>query len=395
MNNLQNNFDQPFPSSSVQQSHVIQQPRKRTRQSDADADPKLVAKRAKAAERQRRKRERDRRNTLGAMFPTAPQPPSVGSSAPPPGSEHVIHPSQPEPLQVLTEEEERRREKVRAAARERQRKHRALMKQKKMAELGLAMGADGVNGLEEVHYALGPDGSYQPVPPPNAHIPELGDAGHHYQIPNGTTQTGGQTFASTLLLSFSCSPLLKQHVLRTLSMTNEELSSLEPILSAAFDQWDQARRLHYAEQAAKAGHQTDGAGPSNGPPTNPYGPPPGSEVPNDFHARFHRPLVAPSPFSTNVLPLGAPPGHLDPNLNNATPNNIAQVVEAAVAAISENNNNNAMNNVTDGNVNAGENSAVINANGEVKDEGRLGKDAHEDPNKEKEDPKVSDGGTKS
>lgn len=240
MNGLQNTFEPPFPSSSVQQNQVLQQNRKRNRQSEADADPKLLAKRAKAAERQRRKRERDRRNTLGAMFPTAPQPPPVGSSAPPPGSEHIIHPAQSEPVQALSEEEERRREKVRAAARERQRKHRALMKQKKMAELGLAMGGDGVNGLEEIHYALGPDGSYQPVPPPNTHIPELNESGHHYQIPNGTTQTGGQTFASTLLLSFSCSPLLKQHVLRTLSMTNEELCSLEPILSAAFDQWDQA-----------------------------------------------------------------------------------------------------------------------------------------------------------
>jgi hypothetical protein len=49
---------------------------------------------------------------------------------------------------------------------------------------------------------------------------------------------GGQTFASTLLLSFSCAPLLKQHILRTLSMTNEELASLEPIIAQAWDQWD-------------------------------------------------------------------------------------------------------------------------------------------------------------
>ncbi|KAI9453635.1 hypothetical protein F5148DRAFT_1232320 [Russula earlei] len=45
-------------------------------------------------------------------------------------------------------------------------------------------------------------------------------------------------FASTLLLSFLCAPLLKQHILHTLSMTNEELASLEPIIAQAWDQWD-------------------------------------------------------------------------------------------------------------------------------------------------------------
>ena len=111
-----------------------------------------------------------------------------------------------------------------------------------MAELGLALGADGMPGMEEIHYTLGPDGQYQPVltthpAHPHGHPTELGDQ----PFPQG--HTGGQTFASTLLLSFSCSPLLKQHLLRTLHMTNEELASLEPILSAAWDQWDHAVRL--------------------------------------------------------------------------------------------------------------------------------------------------------
>ncbi|KAH8117128.1 hypothetical protein DFH11DRAFT_1824987 [Phellopilus nigrolimitatus] len=170
-----------------------------------------------------------------------------------------------------------------------------------MAELGLAMGQDGVSGLEEMHYALGPDGQYQPVLPPNAHQPEMGNQDQPFPHGHGA-QTGGQTFASTLLLSFSCSPLLKQHLLRTLHMTNEELCSLEPILSAAWDQWDHAvsvshltsRRLHYAEQAAKANaDQQNGSGQNTAPPSHPFGPPPNGDPnvqdPNDFRARFHRP----------------------------------------------------------------------------------------------------------
>jgi len=98
------------------------------------------------------------------------------------------------------------------------------------------MGDDlDVQGLEEMQYrlaaadgtpfgALQHDMGGQPIPgQPDPAFPP----GH-----------GGQTFASTLLLSFSCAPLLKQHILRTLSMTNEELASLEPIIAQAWDQWD-------------------------------------------------------------------------------------------------------------------------------------------------------------
>ncbi|KAJ7773027.1 hypothetical protein B0H16DRAFT_1880538 [Mycena metata] len=56
---------------------------------------------------------------------------------------------------------------------------------------------------------------------------------------------GGQTFATTLLLSFSCTPLLKQHLLSSLNMSNEELASLEPIIAEAWDRWDQGRRMRY------------------------------------------------------------------------------------------------------------------------------------------------------
>lgn len=212
-------------------------PRKRGRVSDQDLDPKVIAKRAKAAERQRRKRERDRRNTIGSMqmSPQQQHQLTAGPSAPPNG----LPPQTPAPEPpLLTKEEEDRKERVRAAARERQRKHRALVKQRKMAELGLTMGENGMLP-EEVHYALQPDGQYQPVLPPNSHPQEMGHPENHYP-PSSGAQTGGQTFASTLLLALSCSPLLKAHLLRSLSMTNEELCSLEPILSAAWDQWDHA-----------------------------------------------------------------------------------------------------------------------------------------------------------
>ncbi|KAI9511559.1 hypothetical protein F5148DRAFT_1280657 [Russula earlei] len=106
-------------------------------------------------------------------------------------------------------------------------------------------------------------------------------------------------------------------------MTNEELASLEPIIVQAWDQWlhqPLQRRLHYAQQA----QTTAGAGrPLNGQPLGEVAPPPpphtyaaavelgdaqttaqpfpppdpnqhSTPQANDFRARFHRLLVAPS-----------------------------------------------------------------------------------------------------
>ncbi|KLO14888.1 hypothetical protein SCHPADRAFT_290012 [Schizopora paradoxa] len=328
-------------------------------------DPSKAAdRRFKARERQRRKRERDKQNNgrigaatfranpvvallpetsiVAAPLPPPPQPPpslpetTVASTSSANASTSAGTPSRSlrrvNDDANMTEEEITRRNRIREAAKLRQRKHRDLVKQRKLVELGLAMNPDGLGGLEEMHYALGPDGSYQPVlpPPPPQQQPLLPDhQAHHHQATFPTGHTGGSTFASTLLLSFSCSPLLKQHLLRTLHMTNEELASLEPVLAAAWDQWDHARRMHYAEQAAKVNLQqqqqqngvasgsgsTSGspstasqAGPSNGhvtttapPPFVLPHPPPGldtTSLGNDYRARFHRPLTAPSLFST-------------------------------------------------------------------------------------------------
>jgi hypothetical protein len=113
--------------------------------------------------------------------------------------------------------------------------------------------------------------------------------------------------------------LLKAHLLRTLGMTNEELASLEPLIAEAWDRWDHQRRIHYAEVAKNGGQP-----PPLPPPYavdlsqhEPHGPPPnapfaggsGTSDPaqhaqaaaaaaNDFRARFHRSIAAPTPFQT-------------------------------------------------------------------------------------------------
>ncbi|KZT23985.1 hypothetical protein NEOLEDRAFT_1117260 [Neolentinus lepideus HHB14362 ss-1] len=275
--------------------------------------PSQRQKREKAAERQRRKRERDRLASQGALNGL-----SGGN-----GLQSTAHNATQTPDYLLTPEEQARRERVRAAARERQRKHRALVKQKKLEQLGLDMGNEIMPGMEGGQYVDGvpagfeqmipPDVAGQPPPPP----PQHGGMGQHEPpFPHGQP-LGGQTFASTLLLSFSCAPLLKQHLLRSLSMTNEELASLEPVIAHAWDQWDQQRRMHYAEQAKAAGGTYEH--PVNHGYTDPSQPPP-----TDFRARFHRPLVAPSPFQQAPATTSSPPSNsatgqqssdpIDPNL---------------------------------------------------------------------------------
>jgi hypothetical protein len=182
---------------------------------------------------------------------------------PPPVIAAITHPQQPlntappqsaiaptseppfvPPPTELSPAELSRRERVRTAARERQRKHRALVKQKKLRELGLDMGNElgGVQELEDIQYRLAAAAAAADGAPFGALQHDLGQQPPH--IPGQPDpaftpgHNGGQTFASTLLLSFSCAPLLKQHILRTLSMTNEELASLEPIIAQAWDQWD-------------------------------------------------------------------------------------------------------------------------------------------------------------
>ncbi|KAI0717614.1 hypothetical protein C8Q72DRAFT_789603 [Fomitopsis betulina] len=291
--------------------------RKRSRENET---PSQRHKREKAAERQRRKRERDRQAGLSNILAlsqvqqaTGPPPPPL--DAPPPQT------SMSQSISDFSKaddaiEDVAKRDRVRAAARERQRKHRALVKARKMRELGMDMGNEIIPGMEDMPYRVNADGQYQPVmphempphPPPPQALQEP-------PFPHGVPQvSGGQTFASTLLLSFSCAPLLKQHLLRTLNMTNEELASLEPIIAQAWDHWDHQRRMNYAHHAANKPPDGSAPGdPNNGPPPPPPGYPmpfvshdPSQPPPNDFRARFHRPLVAPSPFRSALVGDGQP-----------------------------------------------------------------------------------------
>jgi hypothetical protein len=161
------------------------------------------------------------------MFPQPSHQQHHLSQAPPPDSTD----------QELSPEEKARQTKVRVAARERQRKHRALVKERKLRELGLDMG----NEISDVQYR---EGQYQQVLEHELQHNPHGVLLHHEPpFPQGQQQ-GGATFASTLLLSFSCTPLLKQHLLRNLQMTDQELASLEPIIAEAWEHWDHQVRSY-------------------------------------------------------------------------------------------------------------------------------------------------------
>jgi len=202
--------------------------RKRPREGETDSQR---IKREKAAERQRRKRERDRNAAVGILAYSADgSQQGQQQQAPQPQGQQQQHGSVVEQGE-MTLEEMARRDRVRAAARERQRKHRRMIKERKMRELGVEMGGEML-GMEEAGYRQG-DSQYSQVLHDMQPIP----ISHEPPFPQ-TNLIGGQTFASTLLLSFSCAPLLKQHLLRTLNMTNDELASLEPIIAEAWDRWD-------------------------------------------------------------------------------------------------------------------------------------------------------------
>ncbi|KAK7043865.1 hypothetical protein VNI00_008031 [Paramarasmius palmivorus] len=295
---------------------------------NSENDPQLTIKRAKAAERQRRKRERDRNAGLNMANVNQQQPE---------GEQDLYHqqfqgqpfhpqmamtiPQQPTTSRRraadpndLSPEEAARRDRVRAAARERQRKHRALLKERKMRELGMDMGNEvnsGTSSDPEISF----DPAYQellqhgetpstlsyppPLPPP---FPETA------LPPNANP---GQIFATTLLLSFSCAPLLKQHLLNNLRMTELELASLEPLIAEAFETWNRKRQQQqqYDSNQAFTPNQPTGvftpdsaSTPSSSATSTPgesisgTGTSASSGGSNDFRARFRRPVVAPSPF---------------------------------------------------------------------------------------------------
>lgn len=260
-------------ATTTMQSAISSTPSSSRKRSRENETPSQRHKREKAAERQRRKRERDRQAGLSNILALSQVQPSVISveqqhqqqvqqQAQQQAQQHQQHQQQQQQQQQQLQlqqsisavaqsiseykddnsqspEEQAKRDRVRSAARERQRKHRALVKARKLRELGLDMGNEIISAMEDVPYRAGTEGPWsvmpadmpQPPQPPQQPIPEP-------PFPQGPP-LGGQTFASTLLLSFSCAPLLKAHLLRTLSMSNEELASLEPIIAQAWDHWDQ------------------------------------------------------------------------------------------------------------------------------------------------------------
>ncbi|GJJ15465.1 hypothetical protein Clacol_009743 [Clathrus columnatus] len=370
-----------FPSSST---------RKRSRGSSADEDGAFdmakEEKRLKARERQRRKRERDRSGRdksggssmvslstsavpvdvasvgVGGVFPPpdeeTPQmmniyghPPDVIPNANP-DTDSNPNPSTPNghgrggrgpsDTSNLTPDELAKKDRIRLAARERQRKHRASVKAKRMAEMGLPMITAG--GVEQagIQYVMNQHGQYEPVmedPVQHPHHPAHPHAHPHphlhvtqeppFPVPQ-SHMTLGQTFAQTLLLSISCTPMLKQHLLRTLHMSEEELNSLEPMIASAWDHWDHERALHYAAATAAANASAPGdhnaastsyippppntgGNPNQGPALNQNqsgGPgQPSNLYATDFRERFTRPLVAPFPANAPILRPGGPMHH--------------------------------------------------------------------------------------
>ncbi|KAJ3756033.1 hypothetical protein EV360DRAFT_95890 [Lentinula raphanica] len=274
--------------------------RKRNRENET---PSQRIKREKAAERQRRKRERDR---LGIPVNYVHPPPQRN-----PTNAVVVK---------LTPEEEARRDRVRAAARERQRKHRALVKQRKMRELGMDMGNDISDNVhapsteEQAGLAYSVDApagfhaamiSPPPPPPPGIVQQSITDDANENSFPQtiATQGHGGQMFATTLLLSFSCSPLLKQHLLSSLQMSNEELASLEPIIADAWDQWDrqvrQSERRQHQQPFDTSQFPSQHSFVQNAANSTPQDVSTASAA-NEFRARFHRSLIVPTPFQAQA-----------------------------------------------------------------------------------------------
>lgn len=221
-------------------SDPVSSPIQLTKRNRMDIDPidspdTMANKREKARERQRKKRERDRGSmSLPQQTAVVPGIPGLlmhdlqghnGMSSPNPVAHHPAH----HHSSMMTPDEMARKEKVRLAARERQRKHRAVVKARRMAELGLAIPS---NPSDPLGYRMNEDGEMEVIHDANV-AAQAGGPG------NGAfPATPGQTFAHLLMTSATMNHNMKHHLLRTMQMTNEELASFEPIIAAAWDHWN-------------------------------------------------------------------------------------------------------------------------------------------------------------
>jgi len=265
--------------------------RKRIRMDEQDSPDKLNKRREKARERQRMKRERDRMiaNHMSMAIPYADvEGGGLVEGAMPEPQNPVTHPV-PIPPEELS-----KKERVRLAARERQRKHRAVVKARRMAELGIQMIPP--NPHVPLGYRLNENGQMEPVHDANA-IAQDGA---------GYGQTPGQTFARLLMTSAFINPNLKQHICRTLQMTAEELAGFEPIIATAWDHWNH-QRMHYHQQAAAQRGPNDGHFPSGSSEEVANG---GDMQANDYGQRFQH-LSEGAMVEGVPLPTGNP---IDPSL---------------------------------------------------------------------------------
>ncbi|KAE9411543.1 hypothetical protein BT96DRAFT_968954 [Gymnopus androsaceus JB14] len=65
----------------------------------------------------------------------------------------------------------------------------------------------------------------------------------NYEFPSPIPE-GGQIFANTLLLSFSCMPRQKQQVLESLRMSDGDLASFRTVIAAIWDEWNEWPQIH-------------------------------------------------------------------------------------------------------------------------------------------------------
>lgn len=196
----------------------------------------------------------------------------------------------PEPPGPLAEEDVKR-QRVRLAARDRQRKHRALVKSKRMSMAegtpGASMPPNGPQGFAmfpQMHHPQqmipgGAQGSAEEQMLFQEHVAaavqaqaqmnaalvlaaaasgnqasssgDRGDESMDQQAMVISSSSGppqssasmpnhsrGTSFASTLILALQCAPLLKQHLMKTLHMEETDLPAVEQVVASAWEHWD-------------------------------------------------------------------------------------------------------------------------------------------------------------
>lgn len=137
-------------------------------------------------------------------------------------------------------DEAARRERTKIAARDRQRKHRLLMKARKIHELGQDMGNPVPLDEYPPHHGTFHLGSGGPSQSNRQHTGPINSV---YTDDSDGTKSKGQIFAEGLLNEFGCvcsrGEAIKQHIFDVCDLTTDDLSSLTPVIANAWEAWDQ------------------------------------------------------------------------------------------------------------------------------------------------------------